>query len=176
MIACRCHSFPMGCKIDQPPSGNGHTPKPRQMWGGDLCTTPVKELREPEAPRGDGLAISGPEGHSYLKHHRSRMLTNYWPRRAVCRLRTSATGSGEPPAKLPLPAAERVQRTENRGLRCIAAVWQGMHQVAKCSRAGKVNRRQVGCPHHRLVEQEKPRNKMETRTDDKLWNAMHKQE
>ena len=91
MIAYRCHSFSMGCKIDPPPSGNGYTPKPRQMWGGDLCTTPVKEFREPEAPRGDGLATSGPGGPQLPKALQRQNANDYWPRRAVCRLRTGAT-------------------------------------------------------------------------------------
>ena len=74
----------MGCKNDRLPSEQRVDPEPKLKWGGDLCTTPSKEFREPETPRGDGSEISGTEDHSNLKATEAEC-----PR---------TTGSEEPPA------------------------------------------------------------------------------
>ena len=50
------------------------------------------------------------------------MPTNYWLRRADCRLRRENYWLGRAACELQLPAEQRVQRTEKEGLRCIASV------------------------------------------------------
>ena len=57
----------MGCKGRSDASKSQVDPESKQRWGGDLCTTPAKEFREPRVPRGDGSEIGGTEDRSYLK-------------------------------------------------------------------------------------------------------------
>ena len=42
-------------------------PESKQKWGGDLCTTPTKEFREPRLPDGMVRRLVAQEGHSYLR-------------------------------------------------------------------------------------------------------------
>ena len=83
------------------------------------------------------------------------MPTNYWLRRAACRLRREATGSGEPPAELQLPNRRRGSGgPKRRDCGASHPFGQGCTGRPSVSEQAKCTRRQEGCPHHRLVEQE----------------------
>ena len=95
------------------------TKSPERGWFGDWWH------RRPQLPKGYG----------------GRMPTNYWLRRAVCRLRRENYWLGRAVCELQLPAEQRVRRTEKEGLWCIASVFgkectgrPGVAEQAKCSR------------------------------------------
>ena len=88
----------MGSKNDRLPSEQRVDPEPKLKWGGDLCTTPAKEFREPKAPRGDGSEISGTEYHSYPKATEAECLRTTGSEEPSADYGEKTTGSAEPPA------------------------------------------------------------------------------
>ena len=75
---------------------------------------PNKRVQRTKAPRWDGSEIGGTRGPQLFKDYWGRMPTNYWLRRAACRLRKETTGSAEPPANYNYSQAEGPEDRERR--------------------------------------------------------------
>ena len=56
------------------------------------------------------------------------MPTNYWLRRAVCRLRRENYWLGRAACELQLLARQKVRSTEKEGLWCCSRFWEGVHR------------------------------------------------
>ena len=111
-------------------------PESKQKWGGDLCTTPTKEFREPRLPDGMVRRLVAQEGHSYLKTTGAGCPQTTGSEEPPADYGKRTTGSAEPPANYSYSQAEGPEDRERR-IVVLQPFWQEVHRTAGAAEQAK---------------------------------------